>query len=96
MWSPWKCEITTMSTAFGIEARGHHVAGELADIALAGGERAGAVAGVDHHQLAAGVDHQRREMDRHLVLRQEGLLERGVDLVLLGVEHEACRPAGRC
>ena len=88
MWSPWKCEITTMSTAFGSKPAAAMLLANCPTLPLLDAKAAAAVAGVDHDQLAAGIDDQRRELDRHLVLRHERLFERGVDFVLLGVEHE--------
>ena len=68
MWSPWKCEMMTMSTALRSMPDGLQVGVELAGDALAALEVGFAGAGVDDDQLGAGVDDDRRVRDRHLVL----------------------------
>ncbi len=89
MWSPWKCEITTMSTAFGSKPAAAMLLANWPTLPLLDANARRAVAGVEDDQLAAGIDDQRSELDAHLVLRHKGFLERGVDFILLRVEDEA-------
>ena len=65
MWSPWKCEMITVSIAFAVDAGGVQIGQELAGRALRASKRRLADAGVDQHELAAGVDHDRIVRCRH-------------------------------
>ena len=71
-----------------IQTRSGHVGGELSIRALAVDVRHRAIACINHNQLATGIDHQRCVVDREDVTRQERLLQRGVDLLLLRIGDE--------
>ena len=72
MWSPWKCEISTMSTAFGSMPAAFMLALIWPAAPLVCLEGAKPVAGVDHDQLGAGVHHHRIERNGDLALRHVG------------------------
>ena len=98
MWSPWKCEMMTVSTALRSMPAAVRLLWNWPTDALAPLEVGRARAGVDDDELGAGVDDDRRVRDRHQVLLHVRGVERLLELVFRDVEDErvgSLRCAGR-
>ena len=96
MWSPWKCEMITVSTWLRSMPDAFKLFVELAGRTLAALEIGLARASVDHHELAAGVDDDGRVGDGDHVGtgRQVGGRQTLVHLLAALARHEAIRKLG--
>ena len=92
MWSPWKCEMMTMSTALrSMPAAFRLVDGTGRRRPCCARSCASPVPVSISDELGAGVDDDRRVRDRHHVLFHVSGEQRLVHLVLLDVEDEGVR-----
>ena len=88
MWSPWKCEMMTMSTALRSMPAAFRLLWNWPLAPLLRSKLASPEAGVDDDELGAGVDDDRRVRDRHHVLfHVSGSSSASFTSVLLGVER---------
>src|SRR5262249_16398868 len=89
IWSPCRCEIGTMSIAFGskpaaAKGGGRQGGGQQPDRRT----EAGAIAGVDQHELGAGVDDDRIERRDDAALGHIGGLGGREHLLVTDIAHE--------
>ena len=96
MWSPWKCEITTMSIDFGSMPAAAMLLANCPTLPLLEAKAPGPLPVSTTTSLPPVLMTSGRELDAHLVLRHERLFERGIDFVLLRVEHEGVAAAQNC